>query len=253
MSLLFNKSQSLRWICSVLEYNSSVTKTLDLISVLKIILGPTINDRPHLTIKHLLPIRLVFNVLTPVAHITQLLVLFFHLLLDLLQVGSQVHVDRVLGAQQSFQHGVSRHTNFLQPGSLELSPQVHNLDVEVSDLIENHVQFILYGVSLLFTDVNLLMKLLAKFHELVLGVRQLQRRTFLCKELLPLVGLHCCFSVQQIISHHQHTALQRVLTPCRQSFLGGHGSCRMLRLSLIKQSCQFVRVTQTQTESESPM
>ncbi len=33
--------------------------------------------------------------------------LLFHLLLDLLQVGPQVHVDRVLGAQQSLQHGVS--------------------------------------------------------------------------------------------------------------------------------------------------
>ena len=63
--------------------------------------------------------------------------LLLHLLLDLLQVGSQVHVDRVLGAQQSLQHGVGRHAHFLQTGSLELSPQIHNLDVEVSDLQED--------------------------------------------------------------------------------------------------------------------
>lgn len=48
-------------------------KTFDLNCVLK---GPTVDDRSHLTIKHLLPIRLVFNVLTPVSHIAQLLVLW---------------------------------------------------------------------------------------------------------------------------------------------------------------------------------
>lgn len=63
--------------------------------------------------------------------------LLFHFLLDLLQIGPQVHVDSVFGAQQSFEHGVSRHAHFLQPGSLELSSQIHNLDIEVPDLKED--------------------------------------------------------------------------------------------------------------------
>lgn len=59
--------------------------------------------------------------------------LFFCLLLHLLQVGPQVHVDRVLGAQQSLQHGVGRHTDLLQSGFLH-TPQVHDFDVQVFNL-----------------------------------------------------------------------------------------------------------------------
>lgn len=43
----------------------------------------------------------------------------------------------MFGAQQSLQHGVSRHTDLLQPRSLELSSQIHDLDVEVFDLQGN--------------------------------------------------------------------------------------------------------------------
>lgn len=47
-------------------------ESVDLNSILK---GPTMDGDARLTVKHLLPIRLVFNVLTPVSDITQLLVL----------------------------------------------------------------------------------------------------------------------------------------------------------------------------------
>ena len=43
----------------------------------------------------------------------------------------------MFGAQQSLQHGVSRHADLLQTGSLELAPQIHDLYVEVSDLQED--------------------------------------------------------------------------------------------------------------------
>lgn len=50
--------------------------------------------------------------------------------------------------------------------------------------------------------------LLPSHHELVPGVRQLQRGTFLRQELLPVTGLHLRFSLQQSTGHRQHTALQ---------------------------------------------
>ncbi len=59
--------------------------------------------------------------------------LLFHLLLHLLQVGPQVHVDCVFGAQQSLQHGVGGHTHFLQSGFLHAC-QVDHLDLQVIDL-----------------------------------------------------------------------------------------------------------------------
>ena len=59
--------------------------------------------------------------------------LLFVLLLDLLQVGPQVHVDCVLGAQQSFQHGVGWHTHFLQSGLLHAC-QVDHFDLQIIDL-----------------------------------------------------------------------------------------------------------------------
>lgn len=46
------------------------------------------------------------------------------LLLDLLQVGPQVHAHLVLRAQQRLQHGISRHTHPPKWGPLELAPQV---------------------------------------------------------------------------------------------------------------------------------
>ncbi len=55
--------------------------------------------------------------------------LLFDLLLDLFQVGSQVHGNLVLGSQQSLKHSVSRHAHFLQRRLLELALQVDNLDV----------------------------------------------------------------------------------------------------------------------------
>ena len=60
--------------------------------------------------------------------------LLLHLLLDLLQVGPQVHVDRVLGAQQGLQHGVGGHAHLLQDGLLELALQVLHFDLQVFDL-----------------------------------------------------------------------------------------------------------------------
>lgn len=45
-------------------------------------------------------------------------------LLDLLQVGPQVHAHLVLRAQQRLQHGVGRHTHPPKWGPLELAPQV---------------------------------------------------------------------------------------------------------------------------------
>ena len=61
--------------------------------------------------------------------------LLLHLLLDLLQVGPQVHVDRMFGAQQSLQHGVGRHTHSLQSGFLHAG-QVDHFDLQVLDLME---------------------------------------------------------------------------------------------------------------------
>lgn len=68
--------------------------------------------------------------------------------------------------------------------------------------------------------------LLSSHHELVPGVRQLQRGTFLRQELLPVTGLHLRFSLQQGTGHHQHTALQ---TP----------SLRWLLPGLKRQSCEM--------------
>lgn len=45
-------------------------------------------------------------------------------LLDLLQVGPQVHAHLVLRAQQRLQHGISGHTHPPKWGPLELAPQV---------------------------------------------------------------------------------------------------------------------------------
>lgn len=49
--------------------------TLEHHLITMILLRLSVIDRSYLTVKHLLPIRLVFNVLAPVSHITQLLVL----------------------------------------------------------------------------------------------------------------------------------------------------------------------------------
>jgi len=60
--------------------------------------------------------------------------LLLDLLLDLLQVGPQLQVDRVLGAQQGLQHGVGRHADLPQDRLLELTHQVLNFDFEVVNL-----------------------------------------------------------------------------------------------------------------------
>lgn len=56
------------------------------------------------------------------------------LLLDLLQVGSEVHADLVLGAQQGPQHRISRHAHPAQWRPLELAPQVKELLAQVFQL-----------------------------------------------------------------------------------------------------------------------
>ena len=59
--------------------------------------------------------------------------LLLDLLLDLLQVGSQVHGHLVFSSQQSLQHGVSRHTYFLQGGLLHAG-QLHHLQLQILNL-----------------------------------------------------------------------------------------------------------------------
>lgn len=56
------------------------------------------------------------------------------LLLDLLQVGSEVHADLVLGAQQGPQHCISGHAHPAQGRPLELAPQVKELLAQVFQL-----------------------------------------------------------------------------------------------------------------------
>lgn len=56
------------------------------------------------------------------------------LLLDLLQVGPQVHAHLVLGAQQGLEHGVGRHAHPPQRRPLELASQVEQLLVHVLQL-----------------------------------------------------------------------------------------------------------------------
>lgn len=56
------------------------------------------------------------------------------LLLHLLQVGSEVHADLVLGAQQGAQHGVSRHAHPAQRRPLELATQVKEFLAQVFQL-----------------------------------------------------------------------------------------------------------------------
>lgn len=56
------------------------------------------------------------------------------LLLDLLQVGSEVHADLVLGTQQGPQHRISGHAHPAQGWPLELAPQVKKLLAQVFQL-----------------------------------------------------------------------------------------------------------------------
>lgn len=56
------------------------------------------------------------------------------LLLDRLQVGSQVHGHLVLGAQQSPQHGVGGDADPPQRGPLELPSQVEHFELQVFNL-----------------------------------------------------------------------------------------------------------------------
>lgn len=56
------------------------------------------------------------------------------LLLDLLQVGSEVHVDLVLGAQEGPQHRIGGHAHPAQGWPLEFAPQVKELLAQVFQL-----------------------------------------------------------------------------------------------------------------------
>lgn len=56
------------------------------------------------------------------------------LLLDRFQIGSQVHGDFVLGAKQSPQHGISRHTDTPQRRALELATEVEHFQLQVFNL-----------------------------------------------------------------------------------------------------------------------
>lgn len=56
------------------------------------------------------------------------------LLLDRLQVGSQIHGNLVLGAQQSPQHGIGRDADSPQGGSLELSSEIKHFDFQIFNL-----------------------------------------------------------------------------------------------------------------------
>lgn len=56
------------------------------------------------------------------------------LLLDRLQVGSQIHGHLVLGAQQSPQHGIGGDTDSTQGRSLEFSSEVKHFDFQIFNL-----------------------------------------------------------------------------------------------------------------------
>lgn len=56
------------------------------------------------------------------------------LLLHLLQVGSEVHADLVLGAQQGTQHRVSGHAHPAQRRPLELATQIKEFLAQVFQL-----------------------------------------------------------------------------------------------------------------------
>lgn len=57
-------------------------------------------------------------------------VLFLHRF----EVGSEIHGDFVLGAQQRAEDGVSRHADASKVGPLELPSEVQHLDVQVFNL-----------------------------------------------------------------------------------------------------------------------
>lgn len=61
-------------------------------------------------------------------------------LLDLLQVGSEIHADLVLGAQQSPQHRISRHAHPAQGRPLEFALQVKELQAQVFQLQGNEMR-----------------------------------------------------------------------------------------------------------------
>lgn len=56
------------------------------------------------------------------------------LLLDRLQVGSEVHGHLVLGAQQSPQHGIGGDADSPQGRALELSSEIKHLDFQILNL-----------------------------------------------------------------------------------------------------------------------
>ena len=109
-------------------------------------------------LKHLLPVSLVLNVLTPVTNLfcglleknrvtlckgkpfcgflIQLYTdtyLCLDLLLHLFEVGPQIHGHLVLGAQQSLEHGVSGQTDLLQSWFLHWL-QFHHFELQILNL-----------------------------------------------------------------------------------------------------------------------
>lgn len=86
------------------------------------------NRRPHLHA----------GLLFCTAQYTHLLRVLF---LDRLEVGSEVHRNFVLRAQQRAQDGVSRHANAPEGGSLEFPPQVQHFDAQVLNLEQGERNF----------------------------------------------------------------------------------------------------------------
>ena len=56
------------------------------------------------------------------------------LFLDRLEVGTEVHGDFVLGAEQRTEDGISRHANTSKIRPLEFPPEVQHLDVQIFNL-----------------------------------------------------------------------------------------------------------------------
>ena len=78
--------------------------------------------------------------------VTQNTHLLLDLLLHLLQVGSQVHADLVLGAQQSLKHLISGQAHFLQSWLLHTF-QFCNLELQVFNLRRRYKHCFLANLS----------------------------------------------------------------------------------------------------------
>ncbi len=87
-------------------------------------------------------LKIIFEIITLASMGFCIAIVCAHLLLDLFldlfEVGSQVQRHLVFGAQQSLQHGVSRHAYFLKSGFLEFTYQVLNLYLQIVNLKNTH-------------------------------------------------------------------------------------------------------------------